>query len=265
MTSSYSGTSPINVKNLDHTRLDEALIRQGIYGGELTLKDYRQLASMGHQEQTLKTVVENAMLNGLAIDPNLKGFLQQNLTIADITDPVKSQENFNTMTQTAETNYIVRDSETGEVLGYTESSGVEPLPGQTVNIYDNTKSKIIGTRTGGVSEESEGEGEGVSNPYAGMAETMMSGLTGFMTEFAKNQAAAEERARQANLTMQRNQRSASQMPNLQIQGAGGTPKTAGTQGFRRRTDQFTPVYKGLGGFGATIPRTGNNTLSSINT
>ena len=263
MTSSYSGTSPINVPNLDHTQLGKSLIQQGIYGGELTLKDYRQLASMGHQEQPLKEVVENAMLNGLAIDPHLKNFLQQNLTIADITDPVKSQENFNTMTQTTETNYIVRDPKTGGVLGYTESSGVEPLPGQTVNIYDNTKSEIIGTRTGGVSEEAEGEE--VSNPYAGMAESLMSGLTGFMTEFAKNQAAAEERARQANLTMQRNQRSASQMPNLQIQGAGSTPRTAGTQGFRRRVDQFTPVYKGLGGFGATAQNNKNMAQFSINT
>lgn len=260
MTSSYSGTSPINVPNLDHTQLGKSLIQQGIYGGELTLKDYRQLASMGHQEQPLKEVVENAMLNGLAIDPNLKNFLQQNLTIADITDPVKSQSAFDEMSIASDAGVIRED---GKVI-YKEGYDFKPMPGQTITFQraDGSRYDVTGETPG---EAGGDDTDGASNPYAGLAESMMSGLTGFMTEFAKNQAAAEERARQANLTMQRNQRSASQMPNLQIQGAGGTPKTAGTQGFRRRVDQFTPVYKGLGGFGATIPRTGNNTLSSINT
>jgi len=253
MTSSYSGTSPINVENLDHTQLGKSLIRQGIYGGELTLKDYRKLASMGHQEQPLKEVVENAMLNGLAIDPNLQNFLQQNLTIADITDPVKSQSAFDKMSIEADKG-VIRE-EGGPI--YREGFGFTPRPGMIFQRADGTRYTVP--------EESDDADEEVSNPYAGMAETLMSGLSGFMTEFAMNQAAADERARQANLTMQRNQRSASQMPNMQIQGAGSTPKTAGTQGFRRRVDQFTPVYKGLGGFGTTAQNNKNMPQFSINT
>ena len=111
------------------------------------------------------------------------------------------------------------------------------------------------------SENSEAE----TNPYAGMAESIMSGFSSMMSQMQRDNAAAAERQRLANLTMQRNQRSASQAPNLQIQGAGSTPKIGGTQGFRRRVDQFTPVYKGLGGFGATAQNNKNMAQFSINT
>ena len=260
MTSSYSGTSPINVPNLDHTQLGKSLIQQGIYGGELTLKDYRQLASMGHQEQPLKEVVENAMLNGLAIDPNLKNFLQQNLTIADITDPVKSQSAFDKMSIASDAGVIRED---GKVI-YKEGYDFKPMPGQTITFQraDGSRYDVTGETPG---EAGGDDADGATNPYAGMAETLMSGFSGLMAQMARDNAAAAERARQANLTMQRNQRSASQMPNMQIQGAGSTPKTAGTQGFRRRVDQFTPVYKGLGGFGTTVQNNKNMPQFSINT
>ena len=76
-----------------------------------------------------------------------------------------------------------------------------------------------------------------------------------MNQFKIQQAAAEERQRlaaeaqrQQMLTMQRRDRAAGRAPNLQISGAGETPRTAGTQGFRRRKDQFriTP-FQGIGG------------------
>jgi|TARA_R100000084_G_scaffold101859_1_gene57275 hypothetical protein len=260
MTSSYSGTSPINVDNLDQTQLGKSLIQQGIYGGELTLKDYRRLASMGHQEQPLKEVVENAMLNGLAIDPHLKNFLQQNLTVADITDPVKSQSAFDKMSIAADKG-VIRE-EGGPI--YKEGYGFTPMPGQTITFQraDGSRYDVTGETPG---EAGNDAGAGAGNPFAGMAESLMSGFSGLMAQMARDNAAAAERARQANLTMQRNQRSASQMPNMQIQGAGSTPNTAGTQGFRRRADQFTPVYKGLGGFGATAQNNKNMAQFSINT
>ena len=76
-----------------------------------------------------------------------------------------------------------------------------------------------------------------------------------MNQFKIQQAAAEERQRlaaeaqrQQMLTMARRDRAAGRAPNLQIRGAGETPRTAGTQGFRRRKDQFriTP-FQGIGG------------------
>ena len=253
----------LNTKNLDHSRLGASLIEKGIYGGELSLKNYRELAEMGHQEKPLKEVINKAVRNGLALDDSLTNFLQQGLSMADLTDPVKSQENFNELTQSTEQNYIVRDPETGEVLGYTEDAGVEPLAGKTVNIYDKTKTNIIGTKTGGVDASQNSEAE--TNPYAAMAQSIMSGFSGMMSQMQADNAAAAERQRLANLTMQRNQRSAGQAPNLQIQGAGSTPKTGGTQGFRRRVDQFTPVYKGLGGFGSAAQNNKNMAQFSINT
>tara|TARA_Y100000004_G_scaffold78810_1_gene88672 strand:- start:34 stop:678 length:645 start_codon:yes stop_codon:yes gene_type:complete len=80
-------------------------------------------------------------------------------------------------------------------------------------------------------------------------------MADLMNQFKIQQAAAEERQRlaaeaqrQQMLTMQRRDRAASRAPNLQIRGAGETPSTAGTQGFRRRKDQFriTP-FQGIGG------------------
>ena len=80
-------------------------------------------------------------------------------------------------------------------------------------------------------------------------------MADLMNQFKIQQAAAEERQRlaaeaqrQQMLTMARRDRAAGRAPNLQIRGAGETPRTAGTQGFRRRKDQFriTP-FQGIGG------------------
>ncbi len=76
-----------------------------------------------------------------------------------------------------------------------------------------------------------------------------------LNQFRIEQKAAEERQRlaaeaqrQQMLTMARNERSAGRAPNLQIRGAGETPRTAGTQGFRRRRDQFRiSPFQGIGG------------------
>lgn len=81
-----------------------------------------------------------------------------------------------------------------------------------------------------------------------------------MNQFKIQQAAAEERQRlaaeaqrQQMLTMARRDRAAGRAPNLQIRGAGETPRTAGTQGFRRRKDQFriTP-FQGIGGIMSSV-------------
>ena len=80
-------------------------------------------------------------------------------------------------------------------------------------------------------------------------------MADLMNQFKIQQAAAEERQRLATeaqrqqmLTMARNERSAGRAPNLQIRGAGETPRTAGTQGFRRRKDQFRiSPFQGIGG------------------
>ena len=55
----------------------------------------------------------------------------------------------------------------------------------------------------------------------------------------------EERQRRQTLSARR-MRAAGRAPNLQIKSAGETPETAGTQGFRRRKDQFRrKQFRGL--------------------
>ena len=85
-------------------------------------------------------------------------------------------------------------------------------------------------------------------------------MADLMNQFKIQQAAAEERQRlaaeaqrQQMLTMARNERSAGRAPNLQIRGAGETPRTAGTQGFRRRKDQFRiSPFQGIGGIMSSV-------------
>ncbi len=58
---------------------------------------------------------------------------------------------------------------------------------------------------------------------------------------------AEEKARQEAATLKINQGMANRSGVLQIRPASGTPRIAGTEGFKRRTQQFgtTSPYKGL--------------------
>jgi hypothetical protein len=135
MTSSY-GASPINVKNLDHSRLDHSLRDQAAFGGELTLKNYRELAAMGHEEAPLKSVVKDAFLrDGLSVDSHLKNFLQQGLSVADITDPVKSQSAFDKMSIASEAG-VIRE-EGGPI--YREGYGFTPQPGMTFQKADGSR------------------------------------------------------------------------------------------------------------------------------
>lgn len=62
----------------------------------------------------------------------------------------------------------------------------------------------------------------------------------------------------------RNRRAESRTPNLQIRGAGETPRTAGTQGFRRRKDQFriTP-FQGIGGILGVAGQVAQNKMVNI--
>ena len=69
---------------------------------------------------------------------------------------------------------------------------------------------------------------------------------GLLDQMKIDQEAAAERARLAGLVGERRMRAAGRRPNLQIQSAGETPQTAGTQGFRRRKDQFRKKkFRGL--------------------
>ncbi len=145
-----------SVFNLDQTKLDEELKTFGKQGGKISLEDFRNLTNMGHRSDHLTEAVQNATSSGLTIGSQLQSYLDTGQTpdlpglpgIPDLRG-TPFQNTFAGMTDTAETNFIVRDPDTGGVLGYTEDSGVLPLPGQTVNIYDKTKSRIIGTLTGG--------------------------------------------------------------------------------------------------------------------
>ena len=69
---------------------------------------------------------------------------------------------------------------------------------------------------------------------------------GLIDQMKIDQEAMEERQRQANLISARRMRAAGRTPNLQIKSAGETPETAGTQGFRRRKEQFRrKKFRGL--------------------
>ena len=69
---------------------------------------------------------------------------------------------------------------------------------------------------------------------------------GLIDQMKIDQEAMEERQRQANLISARRMRAAGRAPNLQIKSAGETPETAGTQGFRRRKEQFRrKKFRGL--------------------
>ena len=96
-------------------------------------------------------------------------------------------------------------------------------------------------------------------------------MADLMNQFKIQQAAAEERQRlaaeaqrQQMLTMARRDRAAGRAPNLQIRGAGETPRTAGTQGFRRRKDQFriTP-FQGIGGILNVAGQVAQNKMVNI--
>ena len=83
--------------------------------------------------------------------------------------------------------------------------------------------------------------------------------------------ASEERIRAMNeenrklyINDQRNRASESRTPNLQIRGAGETPKTAGSQGFRRRTDQFRIApFQGISGALGVMGQVAQNKLVNI--
>ena len=84
-------------------------------------------------------------------------------------------------------------------------------------------------------------------------------------------AASEERIRAMNeesrklyINDQRNRASEARTPNLQIRGAGETPSTAGSQGFRRRKDQFRIApFQGISGALGVMGQVAQNKLVNI--
>ena len=77
---------------------------------------------------------------------------------------------------------------------------------------------------------------------------MTQDYTKMLQEEADRRIKAEEEARVSAATSAANQARQGQTANLQIQPAASTPQTAGTQPFKRRSDQFKitkPAYSGL--------------------
>lgn len=157
------------VFDFDQSDLGMELVRHGIRGGTLSLADYRNLLRMGHSEDALKTAVQtaaNRVVTPLTIGSQLQEYFETgkipNLKTAEGEDTgtpdmrgTANQDWFAAMTADAETR-IVRDPETKEVLGYTESAGVLPNPGKTITLYDNDKKNIIGRVTGNTMPTIEG-------------------------------------------------------------------------------------------------------------
>ncbi len=73
---------------------------------------------------------------------------------------------------------------------------------------------------------------------------MMEEYTAQLTAEADRRKKADEAAQVAAATSAANQARQGQTANLQIQPASGTPKTAGTQPFKRRQLQFNPQTYG---------------------
>lgn len=96
-------------------------------------------------------------------------------------------------------------------------------------------------------------------------------MADLLNQFKIQQAAAEERQRlaaeaqrQQMLTMQRRDRAVGRAPNLQIRGAGEIPRTAGTQGFRRRQNQFRIApFQGIGGIAGQVAQGAANKMVNI--
>ena len=77
---------------------------------------------------------------------------------------------------------------------------------------------------------------------------MTQDYTAMLQKEADAKAKAQEEARVSAATSTANQARQGQTSNLQIQPASSTPRTAGTQSFKRRKDQFKitkPAYSGL--------------------
>ena len=147
------------VFDLNQNDLAQELVRYGIRGGSLSMGDFQRLVGMGHTEAGLLEAVRaaaNKYVKPLGVDADLRQYLDTG-TVSERGDlegfpgfkdtkGTAFQNTFEAMTADAETR-IVRDPETREVLGYTESAGVVPLPGQEITLYDNDKQNIIGKAT----------------------------------------------------------------------------------------------------------------------
>ena len=76
--------------------------------------------------------------------------------------------------------------------------------------------------------------------------------------------AMNEENRKLYINDQRNRASEARTPNLQLRGAGETPSTAGSQGFRRRTDQFRIApFQGISGPLGAVGQIAQNKLVNI--
>ena len=163
-----------------------------------------------------------------------------------------------------------------DTIGY---RGNDTNPDGTINIYkDAPVQKVEPKAEPEVKTEPQQQEEEVveTTPDYGqqIADAMAAAdkrMEELMNQFKIQQDAAEERQRlaaeadrQKMLTMQRRDRAAGRTPNLQIRGAGETPSTAGTQGFRRRSNQFRIApFQGLGGIASQTTQSATNKMVNI--
>lgn len=294
-----------NVLELDHTNFGRELQIYGHRGGELSLADYRRLIRLGHEEETLKTAALEAQRTGLTIGGQLQKYLDTG-KIPDLPDAPGFEDKrgtadadaFQALTLKAEEE-VVRDPDTGEAIGYTLAAGIRPNEGVVRNIYDETKTRIIGTLTGAapgedpiftpISEDStddgvnadEGTGEGVSDgggvvggdddaageddgfDFAGFLNTFTQSTRESMAGFAAQMQRDREEAdkRMAELTSSFQAQMRQQAANMRER-----PKVEGIKFATRGTGGMTQQQLRRGGVTGTFGRGGDRLMkiSSLN-
>lgn len=288
-----------NVLDLDHTNFGRELQIYGHRGGELSIADYRRLIRLGHDEETLKTAALEAQRTGLTIGGQLQKYLDTG-EVPDLPDAPGFEDKrgtadadaFQALTLKAEEG-AVRDPNTGEVIGYTLSFGGTPPPGVTRDIYDETKTQIIGTMTGNapgeeptftpISDEGtddgvnadEGTGEGggvVGGGDAGeddgfdfqgflntFAQSTRESMAGFAAQMQKDREEADKRMAELTASFQAQMRQ--QAANMRER-----PKVEGIKFATRGTGGMTQQQLRRGGVTGTFGRGGDRLMkiSSLN-
>ena len=150
--------------------------------------------------------------------------------------------------------------------------------GGILNIYKDAEKKeeteeVVEEET--TQEETEEEEVVDTGPdYNQMADDLMAkipSISDITNAINEANTASENRIRAMNeenrklyINDQRNRASEARTPNLQIRGAGETPRTAGSQGFRRRSDQFKIApFQGISGALGVVGQVAQNKLVNI--
>ena len=289
-----------NVLDLDHTNFGRELQIYGHRGGELSIADYRRLIRLGHDEETLKTAALEAQRTGLTIGGQLQKYLDTG-EVPDLPDAPGFEDKrgtadadaFQALSLKAEEG-VVRDPNTGEAIGYTLAFGGTPPPGVTRDIYDETKTQIIGTMTGNApgeeptftpisdegtddgvnADEGTGEGGGVVGgggdageddgfDFQGFlntfAQSTRESMAGFAAQMQKDREEADKRMAELTSSFQAQLRQ--QAANMRER-----PKVEGIKFATRGTGGMTQQQLRRGGVSGTFGRGGDRLMkiSSLN-